>query len=93
MELIWPSPNGVDHLTVTLPGAIPGLAQGKCSTCGRVHNVGHALTVQRFDVVRDHGPCKVEVTDWPYECAAKDKNPQATVYKCSAHAVWWYEAA
>lgn len=89
MELIWRSPNDVDHLTVTLPGAIPGMARGKCSTCGRVHNVGHALTVARFVKT----PCKVQVTDWPYECKAKDDNPGATVYTCTEHAVWWFEPA
>lgn len=92
MEIIWPSPAGVDHLTVTKHDAIPGLAQGRCSTCGRMHNIGHAFTVRMFPR-RFTGPCAVEFADWPYDCDAKDQNPGATVYRCTTHGIWWYEPA
>jgi len=96
MEIIWPSPEGVDHLTVALPGAVPGMARGRCGTCGRSHDIGHAVTVYRN---RTTGgglymtPCQVEITGWPYECKAKDKHPDATVYRCVPHQVWWFEPA
>lgn len=47
----------------------------------------HALTVERFD----KGPCAVVISDWPYACASKDKHPTHTVYRCTAHGVWWHE--
>jgi hypothetical protein len=88
--LPWFSPNGVEHLTVLVPGGIPGMAQGKCVTCGRVHEVGHALTVARFgEQFRE--PCRVVASGWPYECVAKDKHPGDVVFVCEPHAVWWHE--
>jgi hypothetical protein len=39
----------------------------------------------------DPGNCDVHVADWPYECEAKDKNPDATVYVCETHGCWWHE--
>lgn len=92
--VIWPSPNGVDHLVILNPGAVPGIASGKCVTCGRTHNVGHAVTASRLaHTYRPELriPCVTEITDWPYECRAKDLNPGATVYRCTVHGIWWYE--
>jgi len=94
--IIWRSPASVDHLVIMRPGAIPGMATGDCATCGRVHNVGHALTAQtyRANMRPEHQvPCVNVITDWPYDCDAKRKNPGATVYTCTVHSVWWHEAA
>lgn len=72
------SPNGVEHAVV----------RGRCVTCGRNDHIdyGHLRTAQRFDL----GSCRVERIDWPYECVAKDKNPDAKVFACLAHGAWWY---
>ena len=96
MEIIWPAPDGVDHLTVMLPGGVPGIAEGQCGTCPQIHNIGHAVTVAKCaSTYLPHlqVPCVTEVTDWPYECGAKDANPDATVYRCTVHGIWWHEPA
>lgn len=35
--------------------------------------------------------CKVVLSDWPYECEAKDKHPGHVVYVCETHSCWWHE--
>ncbi len=35
-------------------------------------------------------PCDItERNEYPYECVAKDKRPDANVVICGAHAAWW----
>lgn len=34
--------------------------------------------------------CDVHECDWPYECIAKDLNPDAAVYCCDTHCCWWH---
>lgn len=51
-------------------------------------DITHTETVRRYNVP---GACKVRVTDWPYECKAKDLNPEHVVYTCETHRVWWHE--
>jgi hypothetical protein len=59
MEVTYPAPDGTAHLVVALPGAAPGLALGLCSTCGAVHDIGHALTRARlFEAFENDPPCR-----------------------------------
>lgn len=37
-----------------------------------------------------HLDCNVRIADWPYDCDAKRKNPNATVYVCDDHGAWWH---
>lgn len=39
-----------------------------------------------------HATCNVEIADWPYECIAKDKHPDHTVYVCRDHGAWWHRS-
>lgn len=90
----WISPNGVAHLVPVLRDGLKPVVQ-PCATCGRVHDVTHFRTARLY---QDTMPaelrgrqCVTEVRDWPYECDAKDQHPEATVYVCTLHSVWWWE--
>lgn len=77
----WYSPEGVEHLQPET---------GNCFTCGRRHDVTH------FRIVRHRGEmpqrCATRISPrWPYECVAKDKHPEDTVYICDTHNTWWHE--
>lgn len=49
----------------------------------------HARNVERYpDQIK--GECDIWRTDWPYECDAKDRNPDHRVFKCVTHGVWWH---
>lgn len=48
----------------------------------------HAETVRKYDVP---GKCHVIITDWPYDCQAKEDHPDHVVYVCETHRVWWHE--
>jgi hypothetical protein len=37
------------------------------------------------------GPCRIVKGEWPYDCEAKDKHPDHTVYVCETHNTWWHE--
>lgn len=53
---------------------------------------GVNLTAQRIreQGIARHDKCNVTVSDWPYECISKDKNPNAIVYACHDHGAWWW---
>jgi hypothetical protein len=35
-------------------------------------------------------PCAIRRIGWPYECIAKDRNPDHEVWHCEAHGCWWH---
>lgn len=92
---IWPSPEGVSHLVPVLEdrGAVCEPLTGPCITCGRHHHVLHFRNVRVYADQHRETKCATEVTTWPYECIAKDKNPGHTVYRCTVHGVWWHQPA
>jgi hypothetical protein len=90
---IWVSPNGVRHLVPVVEdrGPIEEPVTSPCATCGMSHNVLHFRNIRVFEVTH-LGPCViVQLPDYPYECGLKDKFPDARVYSCTTHRVWWTE--
>lgn len=90
----WTSPESTVHIVPVIEdrGAVCEPVTGPCATCGRHHTVLHFRNARVFEVVASHGPCKTIRRDWPYECIAKDRNPDHVVFSCITHAVWWHEA-
>jgi hypothetical protein len=63
-EIIWQAPDGLAHLTVMLPGGVPGNARGQCGTCREVHDIGYAVSLKQAGVLgwQDGRDCRPGTT-------------------------------